>query len=60
MNNMKQYEIKYIIKGVTGTYYMPLVSEYDLSLQDIFYSARMELTKFLGTGEFTIVSIIAV
>lgn len=58
--NMKQYKIKYLFEGVTGTYYMSLLNEYDdynLSQQDVRYSARMELTKFLGTGQFTILSV---
>ena len=57
---MKQYMIKYLFEGVTGTYYMPLLNEYDeyhLSQKDISYSARMELTKFLETEQFTILSI---
>lgn len=60
---MKQYKITYLFKGVTGTYYMQLVNEnddYNLSQQDVRYSARMELTKFLGSGQFTILSIMAV
>ena len=58
--NMKRYKIKYLLEGVTGTYYMSLLNEYDeynLSQKDISYSARMELTKFLGTGQFKIISI---
>ena len=52
-----QYEIKYKYEGVKGTYYMPLVSEYKLSKQDVSYSARMEVAKFLGTNQFEIISI---
>lgn len=57
---MKQYKIKYLFEGVPGTYCMSLINEYDdyiLSQQDVRYSARMELTKYLGTGQFTILSI---
>lgn len=59
MINM-QYEIKYKYEGVIGTYYMPLISEYELSKQDVTYSARMAVTKFLGTSHFEIISIHAV
>lgn len=57
---MKQYMINYLFEGVTRTYYMSLLNEYeeyDLSQKDISYSSRMELTKFLGTEQFTILSI---
>ena len=60
---MKQYKINYIFEGVTSTYYMSLRNKYDdynLSHKDISYSARMELTKFLRTGQFTILSIIEI
>lgn len=52
-----QYEIKYKYEGVIGTYYMPLISEFELSKQDITYSARMAVAKFLGTSQFEIISI---
>ena len=52
-----QYEITYKYEGVIGTYYMPLVSEYKLLRQDISYSARMAVAKFLGTNQFEIISI---
>lgn len=52
-----QYEIKYKYEGVIGTYYMPLISEYELSKQDVSYSARMAVAKFLGTNQFEIISI---
>ena len=52
-----QYEIKYIYEGVIGTYYMPLISDYELSKQDVSYSARMAVAKFLGTFQFDIISI---
>ena len=52
-----QYEIKYKYEGVLCTYYMPLISEYGLSEQDITYSARMAVAKFLGTSQFEIISI---
>lgn len=35
---------------------MPLVSEYELSKQDVSYSARMAVAKFLGTSQFEIIS----
>lgn len=60
---MKQYKIEYLFEGVIRYYYMSLLKkydEYDLSQQDVRYSARMELTKFLGTWQFTILSIIEV
>jgi len=38
-----QYEIKYKYEGVIGTYYMPLVSEYELSKQDIFSLVSLNL-----------------
>ena len=56
MINM-QYEIKYKYEGVIGTYYIPLVSKYELSKQDVSYSARMAVAKFLGTNQFEIISI---
>ena len=52
-----QYEIKYEHEGIIGTYYMPLISEFELSKQDITYSARMAVAKFLGTSQFEIISI---
>lgn len=52
-----QYKIKYKYEGVIGTYYMSLVSENELSNQDLYYSARMEVAKFLGTNQFEIISI---
>jgi hypothetical protein len=52
-----QYEIKFKYEGVIGTYYMPLVSKYELSKQEITYSARMIVAKFLGIGQFDIISI---
>ena len=52
-----QYEIKYKYEGVIGTYYMPLVSEYELSKIDVSYSAYMAVAKFLGTNQFDIISI---
>ena len=55
-----QYEIKYKYEGVTGTYYMPLISEFELSKQDITNSARMAVAKFLGTSQFELISIHAV
>ena len=55
-----QYEIKYKYESVIGTYYMPLISEFELSKQDITYSARMDVAKFLGTSQFEIISIHAV
>lgn len=56
-NVIMQYEIKYNYQGSIATLYMPLVSEYELSNQDISYSARMEVAKFLGTNQFEIISI---
>lgn len=55
-----QYEIKFKYESVIGTYYMPLISEFELSKQDITYSARMAVAKFLGTSQFEIISIHAV
>jgi len=52
-----QYEIKYKYEEVIRTYYMPLVSEYKLSKQDVSYSARMAVAKFFGTSQFEIISI---
>lgn len=52
-----QYEIKYKYESVIGTYYMTLVSEYELSKQDVSYSAHMAVAKFLGTNQFEIISI---
>ena len=56
---MKQYKLKYRFKNVTRTYYMSIYNEsnYNLSQQDVRYSAHMELTKFLGTSQFSIISI---
>lgn len=57
---MKQYKIKYLFDDVTRTYYMSMFNESDhnLSQEDISYSARTELAKFLRTEQFTIISII--
>ena len=52
-----KYEIKYNYEGVIGTYYMSLVPEYKLSRQDVSYSARLDVEKFLGTCQFDIISI---
>lgn len=52
-----QCEIIYKYEGIIGTYYMPLVSEYELSKQDVSYSAHMAVAKFLGTNQFDIISI---
>lgn len=60
---MKHYKINYLFEGVTRTYFMSLINEYDeynLSQQDIRYSARMELTKYLGTSQFTILSVVEI
>ena len=51
------YEIKYKFEGLIGTYYMPLIAEQGLIAEDIKYSARMAVVKFLGTSQFEIVSI---
>ena len=52
-----QYEIKHKFEGVIGTYYMPLTAEQDLLAEDIKYSARKAVAKFLGTNQFEILSI---
>ena len=52
-----QYEIKYKFEGVIGTYYMPLIAEQDLLPEDIKYSARKAVAKFLGTNQFEMLSI---
>ena len=52
-----QYEIKYKYEGVIGTYYMPLIAEQDLLAEDLLYSARMAVGKFLGTNQFEVISI---
>ena len=52
-----QYEIKYRYGGVIGTYYMPLIAEQDLLAEDIKYSARKTVAKFLGTNQFEILCI---
>ena len=52
-----QYEIKFKYEDVIGTYYMPLIAEQDLMADDIVYSARMAVAKFLGTSHFEIISI---
>ena len=52
-----QYEIKFKYEDVIGTYYMPLIAEQDLMADDIVYSARMAVAKFLGTSQFEIISI---
>ena len=52
-----QYEIKYKYEGVIGTCYMPLVSDYELSNEDVSYSAHIAVAKFLGINKFEIISI---
>lgn len=52
-----QYEFKYKYEGVTGTYYMPLIAEQELLAEDIIYSAKMAIAKFLKTSHFEIISI---
>lgn len=52
-----QYEIIYKYEDVIGTYYMPLFSDYELSEQDVVYSARKTVARFLGTNQFKIISI---
>lgn len=52
-----QYEIKYKYEGAIGTYYMPLIAEQELLTEDILYSAKMAVAKFLGTSQFEIISI---
>ena len=44
-----QYEIKYNYQGAIGTLYMPLIDEQQLLKEDIVYSARIAVAKFLGT-----------
>ena len=44
-----QYEIKYNYQGAIGTLYMPLIAEQQLLKEDIVYSARIAVAKFLGT-----------
>jgi hypothetical protein len=52
-----QYEIKFKYEDVIGTYYMPLIAEQKLLTEDINYSAKMAVAKFLGTSQFEIISI---
>ena len=52
-----QYEIKYNYQGTIGTLYMPLIAEQQLLTEDIIYSAKMAVAKFLGTSQFEILSI---
>ena len=52
-----QYEIKYNYQETIGTLYMPLIGEQDLMAEDIVYSARKTVAKFLGTSRFKIISI---
>ena len=52
-----QYEIKYKYEGIIGTYYMPLRTEQDILIEDIKYSARLAVAKFLGTSQFEIISV---
>lgn len=52
-----QYEIKYKYEGGIGTYYMSLIAARKLLAEDITYSARMAVAKFLGTSLFEIISI---
>ena len=52
-----QYEIKYNYQGAIGTLYMPLIDEQQLLKEDIVYSARIAVAKFLGTSQFEIISI---
>ena len=52
-----QYEIKYNYQGAIGTLYMPLIGKQDLMAEDIVYSTRKTVAKFLGTSQFKIISI---
>lgn len=52
-----QYVIRYKCEGVIGTYYMSLIEERDLMVEDIIYSARMAVAKFLRTSQFEIISV---
>ena len=52
-----QYEIKYKYESVIGIYYMPVIAEQNLMADDIVYSARMAVGKFLGTSQFEIISV---
>lgn len=52
-----QYNIKYKNAGVIDTYYMPLIAEQNLLAEDIVYSARMIVAKFLGMSPFKIIAI---
>ena len=56
-NVIMQYEIKYNYQGAIGTLYMPLVAGQKLWAEDIIYSAKMAVVKFLGTSQFEIISI---
>jgi hypothetical protein len=52
-----QYEIKYKYEGGIGTYYMSLIAVQKLLAEDVTYSAKKAVTKFLGTSQFEIISI---
>lgn len=52
-----QYEIKYRYKDVLCTYYMSLIAENKLLKQDVYYSARMVVSKYLGSNNFDIISV---
>lgn len=52
-----QYNIKYKNADVIDTYYMPLIAEKNLLAEDIVYSARMIVAKFLGMSPFKIIAI---
>ena len=52
-----QYEIKYNYQETIGSLYMSLIGEQDLMAEDIVYSARKTVAKFLGTSRFKIISI---
>lgn len=52
-----QYEIKYNYQGAIGTLYMPLFANQELLAEDIRYSAKKAVAKFLRTSQFEIISI---
>lgn len=50
-----QYEVKYLFKGVRGTYYVTFDRDV-LLRQDIDYSIRQSIMNHLGSNQFEIIS----
>lgn len=50
-----QYEVKYLFNGVRGTYYVTFEGD-NLFRQDVKYSIRQSVARYLGSYQFEIIS----